>query len=139
MTDAPEAKLGLTELNLGIIPGWGGTQRLTRVVGKAKALDMILFSKQADARSALEMGLVNQTSPPEKLMDDAMAFALELSQRPPLAVGAVLKAISAGIYEGADKGLQVEEEESVRLRHSKDAAEGFTAFLEKRPPEFKGE
>jgi len=139
MTDAPEAKLGLTELNLGIIPGWGGTQRLTRVVGKAKALDMILFSKKIDAHAALEMGLINQVTSPEKLMDKAMAFAGELSKRPPLAVGAVLKAISAGIYEGADKGLQAEEEGSVLVRHSKDAVEGFTAFLEKRLPEFKGE
>ena len=139
MVDEPKATIGLTELNLGIIPGWGGTQRLTRVVGKARALDMILFSKRVDAREALSIGLINQVSTKEKLMDDAIAFAEVLTKRPPLAVTAVLKAISAFDYKGLEAGLKVEEEGSAIVGKSKDCVEGFTAFLEKRDPVFTGE
>ena len=139
MVDAPDAKVGLTELNLGIIPGWGGTQRLPRLVGKAKALDMILFSKKISAPEALEIGLINRISAPEKLMDDVLEFAHKLAERAPIAVGCILKAISAGLYEGMDEGLKVESEGSAVVAGSKDAVEGFTAFLEKRKPLFKGE
>lgn len=139
MADSPKIQIGLTELNLGIIPGWGGTQRLMRVVGKAKALDMILFSKRLNAAEALAIGLVNQLSAPEKLMANALEFAETLAMRPPIAVACVLKAMSAGIYEGMDQGLLVESEGSRIVSGSKDAIEGFSAFLEKRPPLFKGE
>ena len=139
LVDDPKLNLGLTELNVGIIPGWGGTQRLTRIVGKAKALDMILFSKRVTPQEALECGLVNQLSTADKLMEDAMAFAEILVKRPPLAVGCVLKAVSAGEYEGFGQGLKVEEEGSGIVGKSQDRVEGFTAFLEKREPVFKGE
>ncbi len=139
MVDAPKAMLGLTELNLGIIPGWGGTQRLMNVIGKAKALDMILFSKKIGAKEALALGLINEISTPETLIDDALAFAEKLAARPPIAVGAVLKAMSAGQYEGVDVGLAVEQEGSAKVSGSKDSIEGFTAFLEKRAPNFTGE
>ncbi|MBU2646353.1 enoyl-CoA hydratase/isomerase family protein [bacterium] len=139
MVEAPKALVGLTELNLGIIPGWGGTQRLMNVIGKARALDMILFSKRVGAKEALELGLINQISTPETLMADAMAFAEKLAARPPIAVSAVLKAMSAGQYEGIDRGLAVEQEGSARVTASKDSVEGFTAFLEKRAPNFTGE
>jgi enoyl-CoA hydratase/carnithine racemase len=139
MADAPKVMLGLTELNLGIIPGWGGTQRLPLIVGKARALDMILFSKKINAKEALDMGLVNQISPPEKLMDDVFDFAEKLSQRPPIAVSCVLNAISAGAYSGIDEGLEVETRGSTIVGQSKDCIEGFTAFLEKRDPVFTGE
>jgi enoyl-CoA hydratase/carnithine racemase len=139
MADAPKVMLGLTELNLGIIPGWGGTQRLPLIVGKAKALDMMLFSKKINAQEALEIGLVNQTSTPENLMADVFEFAGKLAQRPPIAVGCVLKAIAAGSYEGLDEGLRVENEGSQTVSQSKDCIEGFSAFLEKRDPVFTGE
>jgi enoyl-CoA hydratase/carnithine racemase len=138
MVDTPQAMVGLTELNLGIIPGWGGTQRLPLLVGKAKALDMILFSQKMSAAEALEAGLVNQVSAPGRLMDDARALAEKLAARPPLAVGCVLRAIAAGAYEGLDTGLKAEEEGSKIVGQSEDCKEGFSAFLEKRPPEFKG-
>lgn len=139
MADGPKARLGLTELNLGIIPGWGGTQRLPRLVGRAKALDMILFSKTLTAQEAFEAGLVNQVTTPERLMDEALAFAERLAERPPIAVSCVLRAMSAGEYEGLERGLAMEEEGSLRVRVSKDCVEGFQAFLEKRKPMFRGE
>jgi len=139
MTDVPKATVGLTELNLGIIPGWGGTQRLYRLVGKAKALEMILFSKRLSPQEALSLGLLNQLAAPDKLMDDALQFAALIAERPPLAVRSVLKAMSTGIYEGMDAGLQMELEGSRIVSSSKDSVEGFTAFLEKRKPVFKGE
>ena len=139
MADAPKVMLGLTELNLGIIPGWGGTQRLPLVVGKAKALDMILFSKKIGAQEALKIGLVYQISTPENLMADVFAFAEKLAQRPPIAVSCVLNAVSTGSYEGLDEGLRMETEGSKIVGASKDCIEGFTAFLEKRAPVFKGE
>ncbi len=139
MEDSPKAKIGLTELNLGIIPGWGGTQRLTGIVGKAKALDLILFSKRLTAPEALECGLINQVAAPGKLMDDALEFAEKLSKRPPIAVSYVLKAMSTGAYEGIDAGLNVEAEATDAVSSSADAAEGFMAFMQKRDPVFKGE
>jgi len=138
MADGPKVMLGLTELNLGIIPGWGGTQHLPLIVGRARALDMILFSKKINAKEALEIGLVNQISPPEKLMEDVFEFAEKLAQRPPIAVSCVLKAIAAGSYEGLDEGLAVETKGSTLVGQSTDCIEGFTAFLEKRDPVFTG-
>jgi len=139
MVNTPKASIGLTELNFGIIPGWGGTQRLPRIVGRAKALDMIIFSKTLNALEALDIGLVDQVFAPEKLMYNALAFAQKLAERPPIAVSCVLKAMAAGKYEGMDKGIEVEAEGSTCVRDSKDRKEGFKAFLEKRTPEFKGE
>ena len=138
MVNTAKAKLGLTELNLGIIPGWGGTQRLSSIIGKAKALDMIFFSKKLSAEEALEAGLVNQISDEGKVVEDAIEFANKLAMRPPLAVSAVLKAMSAGEYEGIDEGLKVEAEGSDKVATSTDAIEGFMSFMEKREPKFTG-
>jgi enoyl-CoA hydratase/3-hydroxyacyl-CoA dehydrogenase len=139
MADHPKNKIGLTELNLGIIPGWGGTQNLARIVGKSRALDMMLFSKRVEAKEALEMGLINEISTPENLMKDTMAFAGKLAGRAPLAVAGVLDALSTGEYEGLDKGWEIEAKHTGIVSQSADAMEGFTAFFEKRTPEFKGE
>jgi len=138
MVDTPDAMVGLTELNLGIIPGWGGTQRLPLLVGKAKALDMILFSRKISATEALQAGLVDRVSVPGQLMDDALALAEKLAKRPPVAVNCVLRSIAAGAYEGLDAGLKVEERGSKIVGQSEDCKEGFSAFLEKRKPVFKG-
>ena len=133
------AKIGLTELNLGIIPGWGGTQRMPRVVGKAKALELILFSKRLTAAEALEIGLVDRVTTSDEFMKEIFGFAAILAKRPPLAVSAVLKAVNAGLEHGLDEGTKVEMEGSRQVAKSKDAIEGFTAFFEKREPAFKGE
>ena len=99
---------------------------------------MMLFSKRIDANEALAIGLINQISTKEELMADALAFADVLAKRPPLAVGAVLKAVSAFDYNGLEAGLKAEEEGSAVVGNSKDCVEGFTAFLEKREPVFTG-
>lgn len=133
------AKIGLTELNLGIIPGWGGTQRMPRLLGKSKALELILFSKRLPAREALEIGLIDRVSKVGELMKEVMEMAEFLATRPPLAVRAVLKAVNAGIEKGLDEGTRVELEGTRLVSKSSDAIEGFTAFMQKRRPVFKGE
>ncbi len=139
MVDSPGVSVGLTELNLGIIPGWGGTQRLPRLVGRTKALDMILFSKKISAGEALAAGLVNEIIPPADLMGRALELAETLVKRPPVAVKCVLEAMAAGLYEGLEAGLQIEEQGAIMVRGTKDREEGFAAFREKREPVFTGE
>jgi enoyl-CoA hydratase/carnithine racemase len=139
MTDNPKAVIGCPELNLGIIPGWGGIQRLPRLLGKSKALDMILFSKRLSGQEALAIGLVDRVVPAANLMKEAMDFALALTKRPPLAVSAVLNGMSVGLEKGLEEGLRVDREWAKKLTQSKDAAEGITAFLQRREPVFKGE
>ena len=138
MVDNPKAKIGLPELNLGIIPGWGGTQRMTRTIGRSKALEMILLSKRLNAKEALEIGLIDKVSQQGGLMNDARELATKLAERPPIAVRSVLRAVAAGLYGGLDEGLKLEVEGSRTVSKSEDATEGFTAFLEKRKPVFKG-
>lgn len=138
MTDDPETKLGLTELNLGIIPGWGGTQRLPRLVGRAKAMEMIFFSQQVGAKEALEIGLVDKIVPSGHVLESAMTLAGRLSERPPIAMRWVLEAFSAGLYEGLEAGLTIEAEGAGKVRTTEDRNEGFEAFLEKRKPKFRG-
>ena len=138
MVNSEKAKLGLTELNLGIIPGWGGTQRLPRIVGRSKALEMILLSHRVNAQKALELGLVNKISDPDSLINDTLALAQILAERPPIAVRCVLDSFSAGLYEGLDAGLNVESKGTAIVRDTEDRREGFAAFLEKRKPVFKG-
>lgn len=139
MTDNPKAFIGLPEVNLGITPGWGGIQRLPRVLGKSKALDIILFSKRLAPADALAIGLIDKVIPAVDLMKEATAFAVALAKRPPLAVAAVLDGMSVGMDKGFDEGLRLDQEWSTKLAASKDAVEGITAFLQKREPVFTGE
>ncbi|MDT8272499.1 MAG: enoyl-CoA hydratase-related protein [Desulfomonilia bacterium] len=139
MAKSDRARIGCPELNLGIIPGWGGTQRLTRLLGRTKALDLILLSKRLTPEEALACGLVDALYPAEELMSEAMKMARTLSEKAPLAVRGALRAVQAYLDKGMDEGLKVEAQGSQICAGSKDAIEGFTAFLEKRPPAFKGE
>ena len=139
MTDNPKALIGLPEVNLGITPGWGGIQRMPRILGKSKALEIILLSKRLSAPEALAVGLVDKVCPAADLMKEAQALALILAKRPPLAVAAVLDGMSVGLDKGIDEGLRVDTEWITKLVTSKDATEGITAFLEKREPAFTGE
>jgi len=132
------ARIGLTETNLGIMPGYGGTLRLPRLVGRAKALEMILFGKQLEADEALALGLVHRVYD-EGYMDEVMKFAEELTNRPPLSIKAILKVMSAGPSMSPEMHLKMEREELAKLFTTKDCMEGMMAFAQKRKPEFKGE
>jgi enoyl-CoA hydratase/carnithine racemase len=139
MTDNPKAKIGFPEVNLGITPGWGGIQRAARLLGRSKALDLILLSKRLTAQEALAIGLVDRVFPEADLMKETMAYAKDLAKRAPISVNAVLSGMAAGIEKGLEEGLRVDREWSKKCAQSKDAAEGFAAFMQKREPVFKGE
>jgi enoyl-CoA hydratase/carnithine racemase len=139
MTDNPKAKIGCPELNLGITPGWGGIQRMARLLGKSKALDLILFSRRLSAQEALEIGLVDRVFPEADFTKESLAFAQALAKRPPLSVNAVLEGMITGIDKGIEEGTRVDREWSKKCAQSKDAVEGFAAFMQKREPAFKGE
>lgn len=94
MVDKPKALIGLSELNFGIIPGWGGTQRMLRTLGRSKALDMILFSKRITAKEALSIELIDKVSAPGEALNDALQMAQVIAERLPIAVSAVLKAMT---------------------------------------------
>jgi enoyl-CoA hydratase len=132
------AELGMTEVTLGIIPGSGGTQRLPRLIGRGKALELILTGKRIDAHEALRLGLVEQVVPHNQLMAAVEALAQTIISRAPLAVKYAKEAIVRGLELPLDEGLKVEAELSILLRTTEDRLEGARAFKEKRPPQFKG-
>ena len=139
MTDNPKAAIGCPELNLGIIPGWGGVQRMPKIIGKSKALDFIFFSKKVNGAEALALGLVDKVCPAADLIKEATDYAIAISKRPPLAVSAVLEGMAIGLEKGMDAGLASDKKWIEKLKTSADAVEGMTAFFEKRQPNFKGE
>jgi enoyl-CoA hydratase/carnithine racemase len=132
------ARFGQPEIKLGIMPGWGGTQRLPRLVGRGRALEMLLTGEPIDAARALECGLVTRVVPLADLRQEALALAGLLARRPPLAVAAIKRAVHVGLDGPLEDGLRREREEFVRLLSSEDAREGLSAFLEKRPPTWRG-
>jgi enoyl-CoA hydratase/carnithine racemase len=138
MADGPKAKIGCPEVNLGITPGWGGIQRMARLLGRPKALDLILFSRRLSPAEALQIGLIDRVFPEGGLMDGTMEFARDLAKRAPLAVSSILQGMIAGIEKGIDEGLKVDRACSARLTQTEDAREGFMAFMQKREPLFKG-
>jgi enoyl-CoA hydratase/carnithine racemase len=133
-----QAQLGLTEVTLGIIPGGGGTQRLPRLVGRGKALELILTGKRIDAHEALRLGLVEQVVPHDHLMAAVEELAQTIISRAPLAVKYAKEAIVRGLALPLAEGLKVEAELYTLLRTTEDRMEGARAFKEKRPPQFKG-
>jgi enoyl-CoA hydratase/carnithine racemase len=139
MVDAEKAKLGLPEINLGIIPGWGGTQRLPRLVGRTRALEIALMGTRINAKEAYEWGLLNKVSKPGETLKDAMEYAVALSKRAPLALKAILNAVVLGLDTNMAAGIELELAGSKITGMSKDATEGVTAFMEKREAKFTGE
>jgi enoyl-CoA hydratase len=136
---ADTARLGQPEVKLGLLPGYGGSQRLPRLVGRGAALKMLLTGAMADAQEALRIGLVDEVVPAEQLMARAEALALEIAANAPLAVAATLRAVDEGLDLPLDAALALEAEAFGRLCATADKAEGTAAFLEKRAPEWKGE
>jgi enoyl-CoA hydratase/3-hydroxyacyl-CoA dehydrogenase len=132
---AESASFGQPEINLGIIPGFGGTQRLPRLIGEAKALEMNLTGEPIDAYEALRLGLANRVVPDHELFDTALSWARKLADQAPLAIEGIKRVAANG---DLDDGLKEEGEAFGAVFQSEDAKEGISAFLGKRQPRFKG-
>ena len=134
---ADTAKLGLPEVTLGLLPGFGGTQRLLRLSGRAAALELTLGGAPVDAARALALGLVNRVVPAAELEAETMQFATRLATGAPLAMRAILDAIHVGGECAIDDGLEYESAQFGLVFSTGDAREGMTAFLERRKPAFE--
>jgi len=132
------ARLGQPEVKLGLIPGYGGTQRLPRLIGPSAALRLILTGEIIPAAEALRIGLVDEVVPAATLLDTARALALKIAAQAPLAVAASIEAVTQGTGLPLTQALALEARIFGRLSHTADKREGVTAFLEKRPPNFTG-
>jgi enoyl-CoA hydratase len=135
---ADDATFGQPEIKIGIMPGAGGTQRLTRALGKAKAMEMILTGRNLSARDAYERGLVSQIVAREETVPAALALAAEIAALPPLAVRAAKEAVNRAHELSLDAGLEFERRNFFMLFASDDQKEGMAAFIEKRQPTWKG-
>jgi enoyl-CoA hydratase len=132
------AKMGQPEVKLGLIPGFGGTQRLARLVGKGKALELILTGKAIDAQQAFEIGLLNQVVPQAELYTTCEELAREITANGPLAVGYAIEAINRGLDIPLEEALLLEAELFGKTCATEDSNEGTKAFLEKRRANFQG-
>jgi len=133
------AQLGQPEVGLGIFPGFGGTQRLVRVLGKLRAKELVFFGERITAQKAYEMGLVNEIVPQDKLMERAKELAKKLMEKGLVAIGLVKTAIERGADLDLDSALLIEQTLFGLCFDTHDQKEGMSAFLEKRKPQFKGE
>jgi enoyl-CoA hydratase len=134
-----KAKFGQPEVSLGIIPGYGGTQRMPRLVGKGKAKQLIFTGEIISAAEAYRIGLVDEVYPPDELMNKAMAMAKTIAAKGPTAVSIAKECINRGVDINLSAGTDLEIASFGTIYGDNDAVEGLTAFLEKRPPNFKGE
>ena len=132
------ARMGQTESNLGIIPGYGGTQRMPRLIGRTKALEFLILGTQVPAGECLALGLVNRLSKDGETVNDAKALARQLGKRAPLATAAIIKAVDEGLEAPMAKSIDIEIEQFLPTLRSEDASEGIQAFFAKREPQFKG-
>lgn len=132
------ARFGQPEINIGVIPGAGGTQRLTRAVGKAIAMEMILNDRRLTAQEAYQLGMVNRVVPVESYLDEALKLAEEIAARAPVAVRAAKKMINQAYEQALSEGLATEKQEFYNLFATQDQKEGMQAFIEKRQPLWKG-
>ena len=133
-----KARFGQPEINLGVIPGAGGTQRLTKIVGKAIAMEMVLNNRHLTAEEALQLGLVNKVAPVETYLEEALKLAREIAKRAPLAVRLGKEAVNHAYESFLSDGLADERRAFYMLFASEDQKEGMKAFMEKRDPEWKG-
>ncbi|GAB5453080.1 MAG: enoyl-CoA hydratase-related protein [Halioglobus sp.] len=132
------AQIGLPELDIGTVPAWGGTARLTRCVGRDQALDIILRAKKISGPRALEIGLVHEIWPNDQLQQKALALAQELAAMPPWSVAGVMRCVVGAEHASMDKALATEREAVHKVSSGKHQLEGMMAFLEKREPDFSG-
>lgn len=132
------ARFGQPEINIGVIPGAGGTQRLPRAVGKAVAMEMILNNRTLTAQEALQLGLVNRVVSADQFLEEALSLAAEIANRAPLALRLAKQAILQAYEAPLSEGLTDEQRLFYLLFATQDQKEGMSAFLEKRPPQWKG-
>ena len=132
------AQMGATEIKLGLMPGWGGTQRLARVVGLAKAKELVMLGERITAEEAHKIGLVNRVVPRDKLIEETKTFAKNFVEGPPVALKAAKLALNYATQVPLDVGLKFESEAFGIVLSTKDVMEGVSAFMSKRKPEFKG-
>lgn len=132
------AQFGQPEIKIGVIPGAGGTQRLTRAVGKARAMELVLTGKLISAEEALRMGLINRIVPVELYLSEAVKLAQEIAAMSPIAVRMGKEAVLQSYNGSLEEGLQFERKNFYMLFASEDQKEGMSAFVEKRKPDFKG-
>ena len=135
---AETAQFGQPEIRLGTLPGGGGTQRLARAVGKAKAMEMVLTGDFISASEALRLGLVNRVVPTGQFLEEAFRLAARIAAQPPVAVRLAKEAVNHAFESHLSSGLQFERRNYYLTFASADQKEGMAAFLEKRPPEFQG-
>lgn len=133
-----KARMGQTEINIGLIPGWGGTQRLTRLIGKTKAKELIYTGKMIDAKTAEQLGLVNMVAPADEFMAAVRRFAAELATKAPVALKVAKSLIDKGADMSLDAAIALEREGFGVVASTEDLQEGVSAFMEKRKPSFKG-
>ena len=132
------ARLGLPEINLGVIPGHGGTQRLPRLVGKGMALELICSGRQVEADEAKAIGLVNDVVPHDELDERVRKLAISFARKAPIAMRHAIAAVSEGLECGHDEGMAIESTYFALCCATEDQVEGMRAFLDKRKPEWKG-
>ena len=132
------ARMGQTESNLGIIPGFGGTQRMPRLIGRTKALEFMILGTQIPSEECLALGLVNRLSKEGRALEDATALARQIAKRPPVATRLILEAVDDGLEAPIDHALAIETRHFTKVLRTEDAAEGIQAFFGKREPHFKG-
>ena len=132
------ARMGQTESNLGIIPGYGGTQRLPRLIGRTKALEFLILGTQIPAQECLALGLVNRVCKEGETLAEAKTLARQLAKRPPVATRLIMEALDEGLEAPIEKALDIEVRAFMKSLRTEDAAEGIQAFFAKREPDFKG-
>ena len=132
------ARMGQTEINIGLIPGWGGTQRLTRLIGREKAKELVFSGRMIDAKTAEQLGIINVVAPAGKFKETVRQLALELASKAPVAIRVAKALINKGADIGLDSALALEREGFSVVASTEDLKEGVSAFTEKRKPVFKG-
>lgn len=132
------ARMGQTESNLGIIPGYGGTQRFPRLIGRGRALEYLLLGTQIPSEECHRIGLANRLSKEGETLNDAKALARELGKRAPLASRLIIEAVDDGIQAPIDQAIEIEVRAFEKVIRTEDASEGIQAFFQKRPAQFKG-
>jgi enoyl-CoA hydratase/carnithine racemase len=132
------ARMGQTESNLGIIPGFGGTQRMPRLIGKAKALEFMILGTQILAADCLALGLVNALTKEGETLNDAKALARQIARRPPIATRLIIESVDEGLEAPIDQALEIETRAFLASLRTEDASEGIQAFFGKRDAQFKG-